>query len=469
MTGLFHSARVAVKFTRRETLLGSMMALANLRSAAARKAAQQVRTPGQLRLACVGVGGQGKSDISELTKLRDVEIVALCDVDAAHLAAAAKLFPSAATFRDFRRMFNAADEFDGVLVATPDHTHAVITMMALSLQKHVYCEKPLTRTIHEARAVTEAARKTGVATQMGNQGMASESNRLIKEWLAADAIGAVHSVHVWSDRPTHSGKLPLWWPQGVELPTDSPPVPEQLDWTLWLGPAPERAYHPDYGPFRWRGWWDYGNGPLGDMGIHNLAPVFDALRLDAPSTIQGSSTPLHEASVPNACIVHFQFERNGDRPALEVHWYDGGLMPPEPEGMPKTLALSRAGGILFAGQHGHILVNGDAGSPPLLLPESRAREFEPPAATLPRSIGHYAEWVKGCREGTPTGSHFDFAGPLTETVLLGAICIRLGGKLLHWDRVNGRFINHPEADALLHYQYRDGWTLAPEELNRVPT
>jgi predicted dehydrogenase len=448
----------SLPLTRREALQTSAIAV-GFAAAAQPSRANQRASKEKLNIACVGVGGQGKSDMGELAKIAEVNFVALCDVDSDKLAAASKQFPSATTHRDFRQMFETAQNFDAVLVATPDHTHAVITMMALKNRKHVYCEKPLTRTVYEARAIAEETRKAGVVTQMGNQGMATEGNRLIKEWLAAGAIGAVQAVHVWSDRPTHSGKLPLWWSQGVERPKEFPPTPANLDWNLWLGPAPERPFHPIYGPFQWRGWWDFGSGGLGDIGIHNMAPVFDALKLDAPESVHGSSTPVFPESVPHACTVHYQFAARDDRPAVKLHWYDGGIIPALTAGLDEDTSFPRNGGILFVGDAGQLLVSGEGGRQPVLLPKSRDQKFKRPAPTLPRSIGHHAEWVKACREGGTTASNFDFAGPLTEAVLLGSICIRLGGEKLRWNSRQLKFIDNPQADALLHYPYRDGWTL----------
>jgi hypothetical protein len=234
----------------------------------------------KLNIAGVGVGGQGGHDVDEFSS---ENIAALCDVDSVHAARVFKKYPGAKRYQDFRQMLDQDKSIDAVVVGTPDHLHAIVSVTAIKHGKHVYCEKPLTRTVYEARVVAKAAREAKVATQMGNQGMAFEGNRLINEWLWAGAIGPVREVHVWSDRPTHRGKMPLWWPQGVERPKDTPPVPDTLDWDLWLGPAPVRPYHPAYVPFRWRGWWDFGTGGLGDMGIHNLAPVFSALKLGACS------------------------------------------------------------------------------------------------------------------------------------------------------------------------------------------
>lgn len=450
--------------TRREFLKAGSIAAAALATPLATVQGTQQNTVGtaRLNLAFVGVGGRGGDNLGELAKLPDVRVAALCDVDSRALADAAGKYGVAetSTYRDFRELFEKESRrIDAVVVSTPDHTHAPATMLALKAGKHVYCEKPLTRTIHEAREITKAARAAGVATQMGNQGMAFDGNRVIKELLADDALGTVREVHVWSDRPTHAGKTPLWWPQGVELPTDTRPAPAHLDWNLWLGPAPERPFHPDYGPFVWRGWWDYGNGGLGDMGIHNLAPVFDALHLDAPTTVQACSTPVFPESIPVASIVHYQFPARDGRAPVQLHWYDGGMTPARPADLDDDLPMPREDGIIFEGTKGTMLVNGWGGEMPMLLPRRRDREYPRPAPTLPRSIGHYAEWIEACRTGAKTASNFDFAGPLTEAILVGSVCIRLGGEKLQWDSANLKFVDHPQANSLVHYQYREGWSL----------
>jgi len=410
----------------------------------------------KLNIAVIGAGGRGAEDIKGVAS---ENIAALCDVDDANAAETYRKFPNVPRYRDFRVMLEKEKGIDAVIVATPDHTHAVAAHAAMQAGKHVYCEKPLTRTVREARVLTKAASEAKVATQMGNQGMAFEGNRLIKEWLAADAIGPVREVHVWSDRPTHKGRMPLWWPQGVERPTDTPPVPKSLDWDLWLGPAPFRPYHPAYVPFKWRGWWDFGSGGLGDMGIHNLAPVFDALKLGPPTRIHASSTPVFRDSVPLASIVHYDFEPRGKMPAVKLHWYDGGLLPARPEELADGQPLDAEDGIIFIGDKGKMLVEGWGGETPRLLPASRHREFQPPPQTLPRSIGHHAEWIQACKRGTPTASSFAFAGPLTEAVLLGSIAIRMQGEELRWDSSAMKIPNQPDAEALLHYPYRPGWNI----------
>jgi len=410
----------------------------------------------KLNLAGIGVGGRGAEDLKELAS---ENIVALCDVDEGRAAGMLKRYPDAKRYRDFRKMLEAEKGLDAVVVATPDHTHAVASMLALKLGKHVYCEKPLTHTLHEARMVAKAAQEAKVATQMGNQGMAFEANRLIKEWLWDGAIGPVREVHVWSDRPTHSGCNPPYWAQGLERPKDTPPVPANLDWDLWLGPAPQRPYHPAYVPFAWRGWWDFGTGGMGDMGSHNLAPVFSALKLTAPLSVESSSTPLYPETLPLASTMHFAFPARGEMPPVTLHWYDGGLMPPRPEELEDERRLNRDDGVIFVGEKGKMLVEGWGGQSARLIPEEKMKAYKRPPKTLPRSIGHHKEWIQACKKGTPTESNFAFAGALTETLLLGLISVRLGGKKLRWDSANMKVTNEPEANKFLHYEYRQGWSL----------
>jgi predicted dehydrogenase len=411
----------------------------------------------KLNIAGVGIGGQGGWDIEAV---KDENIVALADVDWDYATKAFERYPNAKRYKDFRQMLDKEKSIDAIVCGTPDHNHAFVSMTAIRMGKHVYCEKPLTRTVYEARAIAKAAREAKVATQMGNQGMAFDGNRQINEWIADGAIGPVREVHVWSDRPTHQGKSPLWWAQGVERPTDTPPVPATLDWDLWLGPAPYRPYNPAYAPFRWRGWWDFGSGGLGDMGIHNLAPVFSALNLGAPESVHASSTPVFKETVPLASTVHYQFPARGNMPAVKLHWYDGGILPARPDELEEDeRQLDPEDGIIFVGDKGKMLVTGWGGEHPRLIPERRNQEYKRPAPTLPRSIGHHKEWLEACKKGTPTRSNFDFAGPLTEAVLLGALCVRNGGEKLHWDSEKFKITNVSKANDLLHYEYRKGWKL----------
>ncbi len=414
------------------------------------------RTPPseKLNIAGIGVGGQGSWDLDNVSS---ENIVALCDVDWDRAADTFKRYPAARKYRDFRIMLEKEKGIDAVVVATPDHNHAVATIMAIKLGKHVYCEKPLTRTVHEARAVARAARQARVATQMGNQGMAFEGNRLINEWIWDGAIGQVYEVYAWSDRPTHNGQL--FWAQGTERPKETPPVPPTLDWDLWLGPAPYRPYHPAYVPFAWRGWWDFGSGGLGDMGIHNLAPVFSALKLGAPSSVYASSTLVYKETLPLACAVHYEFPAREDLPPVKLHWYDGGILPARPDELEETRELSAEDGLIFVGDKGKMYVEGWGGNSPRLIPEEKMKAYKLPPKTLPRSVGHHKEWIAACKTGSATRSNFDFAGPLTEAVLLGTVCVRAGGKRLIWGSENMRITNLPEANEYLHYEYRPGWAL----------
>jgi predicted dehydrogenase len=422
--------------------------------------AGQTAPSDRLNVACVGAGGQAAWDIDELEKA-GAHIAFLCDVDLKNAAETFAKYPQAPKYRDYREMIEKEkDKIDAVLVAVPDHTHAPASMYAIKRGKHVYCEKPLTRTVYEARAIGQAAREAKVATQMGNQGMAFEGNRLINEWIWAGAIGHVREVHVWSDRPTHQGKNPLWWAQGVVRPADTPPVPETLDWDLWLGCAPYRSYHPAYVPFAWRGWWDFGSGGLGDMGIHNIAPAFSALKLGAPISVHASSTPVFEETLPVASVVHYEFPARGDMPPVMLHWYDGGMVPTRPRELEDSRTLNREDGLIFAGDHGTILVEGWGGESPRLIPETKMKSFKRPPKTLPRSVGHHQEWLEACKGNGTTRSNFpDFSGPLTEAVLLGTVSVRLEGKKLFWDSANLKVTNSDEATKLLHYQYREGWSL----------
>ena len=412
----------------------------------------------KLNIAGIGIGGQGSWDLEQVSATEN--IVALCDVDANYAAKTFSKYPDAKRYKDFREMLDKEKNIDAVVVATPDHAHAIVSTTAMKMGKHVYCEKPLTRTVYEARTVARIAKETKVATQMGNQGMAFDGNRLINEWLADGAIGPVHEVHVWSDRPTHQGRMPLWWAQGIDRPQDTPAVPATLDWDLWLGPAPWRPYHPAYVPFRWRGWWDFGSGGLGDMGIHNLAPVFSALNLGAPESVHASSTSVFKETVPLAAIVHYQFPARGNLPPVKLHWYDGGLLPARPDELDEDERnLDPEDGIIFAGDDGKMLVTGWGGRDPRLIPESRNQSYKRPAPTLPRSVGHHKEWIEACKGGPAPRSNFGFAGPLTEAVLLGSLCIHNGGEKLLWDSANLKITNVADANKLLHYEYRKDWKL----------
>lgn len=431
--------------SRRIFLMGTAAAAAGMAGGPAdakkkKKRKKKTKSPNEkLNIAGIGIGGQGRFDIH---RLADENIVALCDVDWRKAKATFKAFPDAKKYKDFRVMLEKRKDIDAVVVATPDHMHAAASIMAMQLGKHVYCEKPLTHTVYEARKMAEAAAENKAATQMGNAGQADDSVRSLCEYIWDGVIGPVREVHAWTDRPI--------WPQGLDRPEEVHEVHDDLDWDLWLGTAPDRPYNRIYHPFRWRGWWDFGTGALGDMGCHRLDEVFRALKLGPPSSVEASSSKVFDETYPLASIIRYEFPARGAMPPVKVTWYDGGLLPPRPDELEDGEELAD-NGVLFVGDKGKILDR-------RLLPESRMEEYTPPAETLPRSIGHYQEWIQACKGGEPAGAHFGFAGPLTEAVLLGNIALRTGQKL-QWDSPNLKITNVDEANQFLHRQYRKGWSL----------
>jgi predicted dehydrogenase len=402
----------------------------------------------KLSIAGIGVGGQGGGDIGNVSS---ENIVALCDVDDRRAAGTFNKFPKAKKYKDFRKMLDKEDKnIDAVVVATPDHTHAVATMMAIKMGKHVYCEKPLAHDIFEVRKVTEAAREAKVATQLGNQGQATKETRLVCEFIWDGAIGPVREVHSWCNRPIS--------PRGLNRPKEEPPVPEGLSWDLWLGTAQERPYHSCYLPFSWRGWWDFGTGVLGDIGCHQFAPIFRALKLGYPTSVEACTSGVNSETAPLASIVRYEFPARGDLPPVKLTWYDGGLMPPRPAELEDGRRFGNADDNLYVGDKGKMLGH-------RLIPESRSKEYGKPPQVLPRSPGHHKEWIRACKGGPPAGSNFEASGPMAEVVLLGNIAVRMGQKLyekglkLYYDGPNMRITNVPEANEYIRREYRKGWTL----------
>jgi len=405
-----------------------------------------------LNVACIGVGGMGRNDVRGISR---ENVYALCDVDAKIAAETAASYPEAKRYTDFREMLDKdAGTIDAVTVSTPDHTHAVAAMMALKLGKHVYCQKPLARTLWEVRELMSAAQQAGVATQMGNQGHAQEGTRQIREWIEAGAIGTVREVHYWTNRPI--------WPQGIERPTEAHHVPPQLDWDLWLGPAADRPYHPAYAPFRWRGWWDFGTGALGDIACHAMDAAFWTLELGFPTRIDPDTTERFTETAPKTSMLVYHFPARGSRPAIRVVWRDGGLIPPRPEIVPDAADWPPYddGGQLWSGDDG-FLVAGMYGQNPRLLDPARDREIHanPPAERYPRVGGVYDEWINACKGGPSAGSSFaGHAGPLTQMVLLGNLAVRTG-RVLELDRSNGQVTNTSVPEEYLKPEYRPGWSL----------
>jgi len=442
-------------FTRREFMGGAAIASAAFMVVPSRVLGLGGATsPNEkLNIAGIGVAGQGNHDINQM---KSENIVALCDVDWAHAAGTFKQFPDAKRYKDFRQMLETHKGIDAVVVATPDHMHAFASMAAIKMGKHVYCEKPLTHSVWEARQIAQAAREHKIATQMGNQGQASEETRRLCEFVWGGAIGSVREAHIWTDRPSN-GLFNEYWPQGVTRPKDTPAVPDTLAWDIWLGPAPARPYNPAYLPFKWRGWWDFGTGALGDIGCHAFDPVCRALKLGAPISVQASSSRVNNETYPVASMVTYEFPARGELPPVKLTWYDGGLRPPRPAELAPH-QLMGDNGRLLVGDKGKILGN-------KIIPESRRTEFGEPAQSIPRSVGHYKEWIEACKGGKPGGSNFDWAGTLAETVLLGNVALRgqlredLTREQLLWDSANLRFTNLSEANQFLRREYRPGWSL----------
>ncbi len=421
------------------------------------------KPPGErLQIAVVGAGGMGKANIDACKEER---FVAFADVDDVRAGDTYKEYPDVPRYKDFRRMFEKeAKNIDAVIVATPDHTHYVAAMAAIENGKHLYCQKPLCHSIYEVRKLTEAARAAGVQTQMGNQGHSDDAIRMLCEWVADGAVGDIREVHAWSDRPV--GGNPWSDFPVMARPKKTPPVPKTLDWDLWLGPASWRPYHRIYCPQSWRGWWDFGTGALGDMGCHILDPVFWALKLGAPRSVEATTTHwepgIMDETYPRASIVRYEFPARDNMPAVKLTWYDGRLKPPVPEGFEKGRKLGDNGALLI-GDKGVIMHGSHGAGGVRIVPEVQMRAYKLPAATIPRvkdgSAGHERDWVRACKDGKPASSTFEYGGSLTEMVLLGVLAMRVKDTRLEWDGENMRFTNNEEANSLVKPEYREGWTL----------
>jgi predicted dehydrogenase len=395
----------------------------------------------RLHVGVVGVAGRGGSNLAAMA---GEQVVALCDVDRQRLGTAHERFPGAETYEDYRQLIERKD-LDAVVVSTPDHNHAPATMRALKRGLHVYCEKPLTHTVEEARLIAQEAAKQNVATQMGTQNHQHPGYLRLVELLEKKAIGDVKQAHIVTDRPGR------WWPQGLDQPAEKPSVPGNLNWDLWLGPADERAYHPAYVPFKWRGWWDFGCGAIGDMAIHLMDPTVWALQLGGPVKVTSDGPAANSHTGPTWMITRFEFGQRGDLPPVEVFWYEGTAKPAA-----EIAAEMPMNGSLFIGSEGRIAIQ--HGGQPILLPEDKFEGFVPPKPYLEDSPGHHQQWIQACKTGSPTGSNFAYAGPFTETVLLGNIAHRVGATI-HYDPAKMKITNNREANALLRKPYRKGWEL----------
>jgi predicted dehydrogenase len=408
-----------------------------------------------MNIAGVGIGGMGAAN---LKNLESENIVALCDVDPTYAAPTIQRYSSAKFYSDFREMLDRQKDIDGVVIATPDHTHAVIALAAIRAGKHVYCQKPLTHDVYEARMLAKAALGSKVVTQMGIQGHSGDGLRQLCEWIWSGLIGDVREVDAWCSLTYYPWGHAYWSSQWSERPKETPSIPARLDWDLWLGPAPMRPYHRAYHPGTWRCWWDFGCGMMGDRGVHTLDPVVTALKLTAPSSVDatccGSTKEVH----PLAAVVTFRFPARGCLPAVKLTWYEG-LEAPRPPELENGSKLPAEGGAIFKGSKGTIVSGLHGFNPPQLLPASRMKETKFPEPTLPRVKGsHEIDWVRACKAGGRAGADFSYAGPLTETCLLGNIAKRVESRIV-WDAENLRVTNNNDANNYVRTEYRKGWSL----------
>jgi predicted dehydrogenase len=440
----------------------------------------------KLNIAIIGAGGKGYSDMLNVWNNGASNIAAICDVDWNRASESFKLFPNAKKFKDYRKLLDIMNDIDAITVSTPDHTHAIITLAAMQLNKHVYVQKPLTHSIYEARVLTEAANKYKIVTQMGNQGASGKGVKTMMEWFDKGLIGTVNQVDVWTNRPV--------WPQGIKTPTEKPAILDNLDWDKWIGPAQWVDYHPLYHPFKWRGWWNFGTGAIGDMGCHLIDPPFRVLGLGYPTEVESSVgsiftqdwTPdYYPESCPPSSRTQLKFEATEKNPsAIKLNWTDGGLRPFHPELIPADHSLgdeNSTNGVIMMGEKG-IMTCGTYGLNPkiylnsgeLIIPDFENKENE----TLPEN-GHHTKWVDACKDGFGSEKHkeltssFDFAGPLTESILMSNLAIRSynlrdkignnfeypGRKKLLWDGVNMKITNFEPANQFVKRDYREGWSL----------
>ena len=427
----------------------------------------------KINIALVGAGGQGRTNVRNLFQQADAQIIAICDpaehwnLDGFYYKGVAGRKPVRAEiekhysdktpnfrcteYEDFRQMLEKEKSVDAILCATPDHLHAYISILSMRQGKHVYCEKPLTHNIWEAREVARVAKETGVATQMGNQGHRDEGIRLTCEWIWDGAIGNIREVHAW----THAGK----WMESAGRPKEQMPVPQGLNWDLWLGPREARPFHDSYVPVKWRSYWDFGTSAVGDMACHNLDPAFMALDLKNPTSVEATTPAVDDYTTSECAITTWRFPARGKKPPVKVQWYDGKLFPPRPDELEDGEQLgSNGNGILFLGDKGVIMCPGWAGNP-RILPDSKMAKYKKPKKTLIRAKGHHRDWLDACKGGRPASSNFEYGAALTEFVLLGNIALR-SKKKIYWDSANMKATNAPEADKWLREPYRKGWELA---------
>lgn len=406
-----------------------------------------------IRVGAIGVGGKGASDVRNVASLDGTEIVAVCDVDQERGKDIFREFPEATQYEDYRELLvQEGDRIDAVTISTPDHHHAPAAIRALDAGLHIYCQKPLTHTVEEARRLAQVAEETDVATQMGIQHHEYDGLRTLREIIEAGGIGPVREVHLWTDRPI--------WPQAQERPRQMYHVPDHLNWDLWLGPAEAWPYHPDYAPFSWRGWHPFGTGALGDMGCHYMDAAFWALQLDAPTRIEAETTPTYSDSFPAASRLEYQFPARDGRGPVRLVWRDGNIQAPPPSLWPEDKEWPPPNhDEVFVGEEGVILYG--LREEPKVLPDARHEEIMAslPGDTYDRSPGIYENWIQACRGEASAETRFSrYSGPLTETVLLGNVAVR-SQRAVEWDAESGRITNRPALNEYLTKSYRSGWEL----------
>ena len=463
--------------SRREFLRGAAMAAAGFFIVPRHVLGRGFLAPSdRLTIAAIGAGGKGHDDLRNFYGSGKVDVAYLCDVDDRQAANSIKEYPKAKYYKDFREMLDKEHKhFDAVSVSTPDNIHAVAAIAAMQLNKHVYVQKPMTHDIYEARMLTEAARRYKVVAQMGNQGSSGNGVRLMQEWYNAGLIGDATAIHVWTNRPV--------WPQGLAKPAGTETIPAELNWDLWQGPAQADDYHKAYLPFNWRGWWAYGTGALGDMGCHLIDPPFKTVGLGYPNAVECSvastyevmwNPVFHPESCPVSSYVKMNFLGKPGKPDVALHWMDGGIRPVRPDELGADEPMGNSdGGAIITGTKGKIMCS-CYGADPKLLPASQMSE----AASVPQTLarvpeGHYVQWVNACIAGygqKQLSSPFEYAGPLTETILMGNLALRSymikdanghfpGRKKLLWDAVNMKITNFDEANQFVKREYRQGWKL----------
>ena len=410
----------------------------------------------KLRFACIGVGGKGDSDTNDAGA--NGEIVALCDCDGHTLDRMASKYPDAKKYFDYRKMLDEmGDKIDAVTVSTPDHTHAPASVMAMRMGKHCFTQKPLAWSVEEARVMRELAAEKKLCTQMGNQGTAEDGFRQGVATIKSDLLGPIKEIHVWTNRPI--------WPQGIPRPKDTPPIPAHVHWNEFLAAAPERPYNPAYQPFNWRGWLDFGTGALGDMACHTINVAAMALNLFDPETVEVVETSgiVDNETYPVWSIIKFQFPERDGRAPVSLTWYDGGENLPKEKRVTKEMldGMNPSGsGLLLIGEKGSFYSRNDYGAQHTLLPRDKFKDVEQPKQEMPHSPGHFKEWVEAIEtnDSKKAFSNFGYAGKLTETVVLGVVALKAGGKI-EWDAEKMKVKNRPDCDKFIRRDYREGWSI----------